>query len=194
MASTLRRAGAVALGIAISLVLAVPAGANLPKRTDPIYGRFQLGSESQWLIDGVCPKKPVVGGDPNGPKYEESNQVFYLNRFEKTTSKDVERIGISVCWANDTAGGGDFVDQGTFRISDARGELKGTVGGSYSSGIGTFDFRLTVVRGTSAFRKVTGTLVLVGCPRRGSDTLAAARLVKFDPTNPYPTPPPACQP
>ena len=175
MAGSVHRVGAVALGIALALALAAPAGA-VPPRSDPIYGRFHLGIESPWTVDGVC-------------RHNEANQVFFLNRFE--SNKDVEAVGLSVCWQNSSAEGGDSVDRGTFRISDRRGWLKGTVSGSYSSGSGDFAFRLAVVHGTEFFRGTSGTLLLHGCPRRGTDKLVA-QLVKFDPANPYPPLPKPC--
>jgi hypothetical protein len=180
-----------ALGLAVApLLLAVPASAATPATTaKPVV--FKTGAESGSERDGVCPDKPL-DGDPANPPVEELNQIFSAAKSVKVAPRQYveETIGVSICWANSSALGGDFVDRGTFSYSIGSVTTRGTVSGSESySDANPFQLTLTVRSSTPT--PTAQTMAYVGCQPGGPNMVSKLRINPL-PNTPAPRLPAAC--
>ncbi len=165
--SALRRVGVLVFLVA-PLLIAVPASASQRATLDSVTGRFKHGSVSQLVQDGACPDAPL-DGDPSNPPVAEQHQIIGAKMF----TPHYESVGVSVCWDNSSALGGDFVDRGRFKIITDTGTLAGKIGGSIDYSHNIFTLTLKVVSGTGDLSGATGTLHLVGCSQRGGRAIAA---------------------
>ena len=164
------------------LLIAVPASASQRASLDSVTGRFKHGSVSQLVQDGACPDAPL-DGDPGNPPVAEQHQIIGGQMF----APSFESLGVSVCWANSSALGGDFVDRGTFKIITNTGTLAGKIGGSIDYSHDIFSLTLKVVSGSGDQSGATGTLYLVGCSQNAGQAIAAKLR-----TTPVRSDPPAC--
>ena len=162
-----RRIGLLVFMVA-PLLIAVPASASQRASLESVTGRFRHGSVSQLVQDGACPDAPL-DGDPGNPPVAEQHQLIGGQIF----TPSYESLGVSVCWANSSALGGDYIDRGTFKIITNTGTLAGKIGGSIDYSHDIFSVSLTIVSGTGDLSGATGTLHLVGCSQNGGQAIAA---------------------
>ncbi|HEX4489680.1 MAG TPA: hypothetical protein VH914_00600 [Acidimicrobiia bacterium] len=164
----------VASAVVVPIAIAVPAGAA--SKTATIQAHFNRGGTQAYLQDGVCPDRHV-DGDPSEAKFEEYNEVDAGGQGHGDTT-----IGLSICWQNSSALGGNCVDRGTFAYSTGSGTLKGTVSGCESfSDSDPFTFTLTVTAADGDLTGTTGQLGYTGCQPFGGELVAKLKTMTDTP-------------
>jgi hypothetical protein len=156
---------ALTFAVVVPVACALPAGAAT--NTTTIQTRFNQGGTQAFLQDGACPDTHL-DGDPSEPIYEETNEIDAGWQLRGNA-----RIGLSLCWDNSSALGGNCVDRGTFSYSTPTGRLKGTVRGCETfTNSDPFTFTLTITHSTGDLEGTTGPLAYAGCQPNGGALVA----------------------
>ena len=169
----------VAAAVVVPMAVAVPAGARTKDTT--FQTRFNRGGTQAFLQDGVCPDSHV-DNDPSEPIFEETNEIDAGAQGHGDAT-----IGLSLCWQNSSALGGNCLDSGTFSYSTRTGGLKGTVTGCETfSNNDPFTFRLTITSASGDLTGTTGVLGYAGCQPNGGELVAKLK-TPTGPNSPRPS-------
>jgi hypothetical protein len=175
---------AMATAVVVPIAFAIPAGAAT--MTASVQTHFSEGGTQAFLQDGACPDRHV-DGDRHEPKFEEYNEIDRAAQRHGNTI-----LGLSICWQNSSALGGNCVDSGTFSYATGTGTLKGTVSGCEAfSTSDPFTFVLTITSATGDLTGTIGQLDYVGCQPGGGELVAKLK-TKPSPDSRPPNPPVAC--